>query len=62
MTARETSHDAFCRLDQLARQQFIMNLDNRHAEVVVRRAFPSMSANHERFREALLKVRDLFKS
>jgi hypothetical protein len=62
VTARETSHDAFPGLDQLARQQFMMNLDNRHAEVVVHRACPSMSANYERFREALLKVRDLFKT
>ncbi|OJJ78420.1 uncharacterized protein ASPGLDRAFT_62550 [Aspergillus glaucus CBS 516.65] len=57
-----SAHDAFLKLDQLARQQFIMSLNNWEVEEPVEHVFPSMSANDAMFRTAVQKVRDLYKT
>lgn len=60
--AQISAHHAFLKLDQFARQQFIMSLNNREVEEPVEGAFPSMSANDATFRSAVQKVRDLYKT
>lgn len=57
-----SSHDGFSRLDRFARQQFISSLNNQHVEGPVRQAFPTMPDYHPTFHQAILKVRDLYKT
>lgn len=57
-----SAHDGFLKLDQFARQQFIMGLNNREVEEPVQRAFPAMSANDAIFRNTVQKVRNLYKT
>lgn len=48
-----SSHEAFLKLDKLARHQFIMGLNNQDVEEPVRQTFPSMSTSHPTFSDAV---------
>lgn len=50
------------RVERYARQQFVCTLNNQELEMPVRRAFPGMSPVHPKYKEAINKVRDLYKT
>ena len=57
-----SSHEAFLKLDKLARHWFIMGLNNWDVEEPVQQTFPLMSTSHTIFSDAVQKVHDLYKT
>lgn len=54
--------EAQIRIERFARQQFMCTLNNQELEAPVRRVYPGMSPIHRSYKEAINKVRDLYKT
>lgn len=54
--------EAQVQIERYARQQFMCTLNNQDLEMPVHHVFPGMSSTHPKYKEAINKVRDLYKT